>query len=235
MDKSLFEQLGFTQNETKVYLALSELGNVSVGVIQKKTGLVAPRVYDALQRLIDKGLVSSFVLNKKKHFKAAEPSKLQSFLKEKMDIASLIISQFPKFPKEKNPSVEVFIGKEGVKTLAEDELNAKKIFVLWGSPAYGEKFTYFRPGYHKRRIEKKVAMYSIFSKEHQKYGKEFAQLPYTSVRFLPYGLPLTIIVYLDRVVITCWAEDIIAIRIKNQEFADKAIEQFKYFWDSARE
>jgi len=82
---------------------------------------------------MQKGLVSSFILNKKHHFSAAEPSRIYSLIDEKREIAKQIIAQIPLVAlPQQLPSIEVFTGKEGVKTIAEDELKAKEIFVIWG-------------------------------------------------------------------------------------------------------
>jgi len=231
MDESLFKELGFTNNEIKVYLALSKIGTVTIGAIQKKTGLHAPRVYESLEKLIKKGLVSSFVLNRKKHFCAAEPSRIKFFIHEKIDIAEQIISQIPRTsPKQASSNIEVFIGKEGMKTIAEDELTSNAVYVLWGSPHFQEKFTYYRPNFQQRRIKKKIKMQAIFASRHKDYALNFAKLPYTDVRFLPYELPITVILYRDRLVIVCWSNDIIAFRIVDQELVNDALKQFISFW-----
>jgi sugar-specific transcriptional regulator TrmB len=51
-------KIGFTPNETKVYLALIDLGTALAGNVAKKAALHRRQTYDALHRLIAKGLVS---------------------------------------------------------------------------------------------------------------------------------------------------------------------------------
>ena len=58
MDTSILEDLGLTQAEIKVYIALLELGSSSAGQILEKSGLQNSVVHRALNSLIEKGLIS---------------------------------------------------------------------------------------------------------------------------------------------------------------------------------
>jgi len=62
------EKLGFTLNETKTYLNLLNLGSCLASDLAKKTGLHRRPVYDALNRLIEKGLVSYTIKTGKKYY-----------------------------------------------------------------------------------------------------------------------------------------------------------------------
>jgi len=54
----IFEQLGFSENEEKVYLHLLKNGSGSIRQIAGDTGINRGTVYDALKELTDRGLVS---------------------------------------------------------------------------------------------------------------------------------------------------------------------------------
>jgi len=56
--------IGLTDGETKAYLAMLELGSSTVGPIAKKSGISYSKIYEVLQRLIDKGIVSFIVKEK---------------------------------------------------------------------------------------------------------------------------------------------------------------------------
>jgi len=47
--ESIIQELGFTYNEAKVYLALLELGLVTAGKIAEKSHVHRANVYDALR------------------------------------------------------------------------------------------------------------------------------------------------------------------------------------------
>ena len=61
MDTGLLESVGLTKSEAKVYLALLELGSSSKGPIVKRSGVASSKVYELLDKLIAKGLVSIVV------------------------------------------------------------------------------------------------------------------------------------------------------------------------------
>ena len=61
-------KLGLTLNEAKVYFALLELGSTNAGEIIKKTKLHRNIVYDKLDKLIEKGLVSFVTIKNIKQF-----------------------------------------------------------------------------------------------------------------------------------------------------------------------
>ena len=75
MEESL-KEFGFSERESKVYIALLELGETTTGKISKMTRLNSSKIYDILERLIDKGLVSYVLKNKIKYFNALEPQNI---------------------------------------------------------------------------------------------------------------------------------------------------------------
>jgi predicted transcriptional regulator len=82
-DTELFKELGFTEREIKVYLALLELGLTKAGKISAKTKLQHSKVYETLDKLVEKGLVSFIVISKTKHFQAADPKEILNILDER--------------------------------------------------------------------------------------------------------------------------------------------------------
>ena len=52
------KQIGLTDNEIKVYLTLLKIGPSIVSKIAERSGLYRPYVYDTLERLQEKALVS---------------------------------------------------------------------------------------------------------------------------------------------------------------------------------
>src|SRR3989339_828361 len=79
----VLEELGLSGAEAKVYLALLETGSSLAGPIIKKTGLHRGTTYQIIQRLQEKGLVSSIVKGKKQHFESVNPERLMDMLRNK--------------------------------------------------------------------------------------------------------------------------------------------------------
>ena len=67
------EEFGLTKIEAKVYLNLLRLGSTTTGPLVKKTELHRATVYDALKRLMEKGLINFIIKEKTRYFQAADP------------------------------------------------------------------------------------------------------------------------------------------------------------------
>ena len=75
-------QIGLTNNEAKIYSILLELGKTQVGVLSRKTGVHRRSIYDVLDRLIEKGLVSYIMENGKRFYLAADPKRIKEIMDE---------------------------------------------------------------------------------------------------------------------------------------------------------
>jgi HTH-type transcriptional regulator, sugar sensing transcriptional regulator len=74
--------IGLTSGEAKVFLTLLKLGSAKVGQIVKDSHVSYSKVYDVLERLSAKGLISHIVLGNVKHFNAVEPYRLEEYIKK---------------------------------------------------------------------------------------------------------------------------------------------------------
>src|SRR3989344_850440 len=119
------EELGLSGNESKIYLYLLKHGEKSTGPIIKETGISNSRVYESLNSLIKKGLVTYSVHKRGKYFQASDPSKfIENEEKKLKKIQSLIpelISLQNKEEKETN--VAIYEGFEGFKTAFKKIIN----------------------------------------------------------------------------------------------------------------
>jgi len=158
-EKEVLYKIGLSENEAEVYLTLLRLGPASAYQIAQKSGIYRPHVYDKLETLADKGLVSHVQRGKKKIFTAAPPSKIMNYLKEQedsilQDIALLRqnmkrLEAMHNLPKE-DISVQVFSGVEGLKLLMEDickTVQPKSKILLFGldETKYNETLPIYMP------------------------------------------------------------------------------------------
>ena len=77
---SQLRELGLSENEAKVYLAMLELGPATVLEIAAKALMNRPTVYVQIESLKQRGLVSTQSKGKKQIFIAESPSHLESML-----------------------------------------------------------------------------------------------------------------------------------------------------------
>ena len=83
MNLEILEQIGLTKTEIKIYLALLKLGQTTTTNIVREAEIHASKVYEFLDKLIQKGLVSYVIKSNKKYFTAASPVFLKEFMREK--------------------------------------------------------------------------------------------------------------------------------------------------------
>ena len=79
----ILEQLGLSNNEIKVYLALLELEQSTATPIVKKADIPNSKIYPVLEKLIKKGLVNYVIKNNVKYFQASSPENLMDILNSK--------------------------------------------------------------------------------------------------------------------------------------------------------
>ncbi|MGB3478683.1 MAG: helix-turn-helix domain-containing protein, partial [bacterium] len=135
----VLEKIGLTANETKVYLALIGLGTSLAGNIARKAGLHRRQTYDALHRLIGKGLVSYTVKAGKKLFRPVDPERIIEIAKQQeREIASILPEITNKFRKtESKIHAEIYEGAEGLKSVMELILKERKEWFTIGSTGKG--------------------------------------------------------------------------------------------------
>ncbi|HZH38974.1 MAG TPA: helix-turn-helix domain-containing protein, partial [Bacillales bacterium] len=76
-------EIGLTNGEARVYISLLKLGSSRVGSIVRDSRVSYSKVYDVLERLIMKGLVSFILIGDIRHFNAVEPYRLQDYVQKK--------------------------------------------------------------------------------------------------------------------------------------------------------
>lgn len=228
------KQAGLTDNESKVYLALIDLGPSLAGQIARKTGIHRRTVYDAIEMLIQKGLVGYIQKNNRKMFQASNPDRLLEIIREKQNLLLPFVESLQQkysSTKEKEET-NFYKGKEGLKTIFEDQLNSKEILILGASPKAYEILQFYFKWYDKARKQKKIRARIIAqSKEIKK-----SRIPLAEIKYLPqkYSNPVSVNVYNDKTAIILWAKEPIAISIKNKEIADAYKTYFELMWKIAR-
>lgn len=229
-------EAGLTDNESKLYLTLLELGPSHAGLISRKSGLHRRVVYDTLEMLIQKGLVGYILKNNIKSFQASNPERIMEIIKEKEKLVSEIMPRMLYLyqnTKEKEET-NFYKGKNGLKTVFEDQLSTgKEILIIGASPIAYEVLQFYFKWFDERRAKEKIKTRIIFNKT-----KEAVKIPYSEVKFLPekYSSPLAVNIYGDKVAIILWSkENPLAIVIRNKEISEGYRKYFELMWKIARE
>src|SRR5262245_18760500 len=123
MSQNILQTLGLSPNEGKIYTTLVEKGESSINEISVAAGIHRRNAYDAVHRLIEKGLIFQ-IASKESHYNAVDPDKLSELLAEKQKELSSILPQLKHKFKHREAPEESYIyrGLEGQKNIWSDVL-----------------------------------------------------------------------------------------------------------------
>lgn len=235
MNPRLLEDIGLTKLEIKVYLAMLDFGSASAGQISSVSGVHRRSVYDALDRLLEKGLVAIIAVNNRKEYQAVNPNRLLDLMKEReSNVQEAMPELLLKFnmSREKSPA-SFFKGKEGIKAIFDDQLRVgKTIHVISGNKNAYELLPYYIKHYDAERKRRNIKIRIMFNNNAKIVGKP----PVTEIKYLPevYGGLAAVNIYGDNVAIILWSEDTpMGIVISNKEIADTYMNYFNILWKIA--
>jgi len=242
----ILKEFGVTEKEAKLYLALLKLGSATSGELMRELGYYSKTIYQILDKLMAKGLVSYIIKANIKYFEAVDPEKFLDILKEqevqlktkeekikKIMPELKAIRKLAKAPQEAN----VYVGKKGLKSIFEDQLKQKgEILVLGGGGNFKRAFEFYYDQWHKKRIKEKIKLKLLWNEKLRNKKKEILRIPLLEVKFLPkeFDNPAPAIIYNDKVAITIWSEIPIATLIRSKEVANSYRSYFKLLWGIAK-
>jgi len=240
MEKKILTDLGLTNNEVEVYLSLLRLGFATVNDIAKKTGLHRQAVYDALERMLDKGFTSFVMKNNVMHFKALAPEKIIDYLDGKKQSVEMILPELISLTKKENETtnVEVFKGKMVVRIFFRE--NLKEVEKTKSAPLTNgiDDFKFFEKdnislekylaGLRRLNIKEKVLVV-----EGQKYLVKGEQTHYKQLA-KEYFSSLPISVAGNKVFTLVWGDPDYLITIENPQFAEANRKKFEALWKIAK-
>jgi len=133
--------LGFTDIESKVYLAALELGQSTAQELAKKAGLHRTYFYDLAKKLLAKDLLRQTKSDSKKLFVATPPDVLFRQQQKKLDDIGRIIPQLNAIhnTRGEKPKVYYFNGLSGIEAMYDDVLTTGVDYVGFGTPNYATK------------------------------------------------------------------------------------------------
>ena len=150
MFTEVFEEIGFSPNEAKIYETLLSAGEIGVAEISLKANVHRRNVYDALNRLVEKGLAFRIFQKGEHQFRAVTPDKLSEVLESKQKKLTDILPNLHKLYASKPVPEAAFIykGKEGYKNYLRDMTQvAEDTYFL------GAKGLWFTPWVEKQYLD----------------------------------------------------------------------------------
>jgi sugar-specific transcriptional regulator TrmB len=238
MRQNVLEDLGLTSSEAKIYLVLLEQGASLAGTISRNTGIHRRSVYDSIERLIQKGLVSYIKSNNRKYFEAVSPERLLEILHKKEEDINAVLPELKALQKlaaGKNETL-FFRGKAALKSAFDDQLSECKEVCIWGATTTAnEVLQYYFPHFDKERLKKKIKVRIIFN-ESERSHPYVSSIPLADIRFVPKETvsKTAVNIYGRNICIVAWKEDPIAILIREEAIANGFRNYFEFMWRFAK-
>ncbi|MEK6926986.1 MAG: helix-turn-helix domain-containing protein [Nanoarchaeota archaeon] len=247
MDKQILHQIGLSEGEIKVYLALLRLGEAKKSQLAKESQVSSSKVYEIADKLQKKGLVGYVIKDKKRHFKAMEPRRILDFFNErtsKFEEQKLALEKIiPSLENQTNKEDTKAFLYEGVNAIKNfyknilEELNSGEEYYVIGVN-YGDSIsgiTEFFENFHRQRAKRGIKVKMLVNHD----SKDFLVKTIHSnseIRFLPqYLMSNTIILfYKNKSFIFFLAKDAVGILIENKEVTNGFKSYFNAFWKIAK-
>lgn len=228
---NLLNFLGFDEKTERVYRALLYLADAPATRIAEETGLIRTSVYHILEHLINMGLVSTSVHRGVKRFIAENPNKIRSYFEQRLILTERIIPELKKEVSKtfSNFEIKVYRGKESIKSITEDALDAKeKVILSIGSSKKFLEFIGGKFGYgHRRRMK------GILARSIRIEGDEPITNPrLNQTKFIDKNtdFPGYILIYDNKVCIIMFEKNGLAFVMENQSFSKMAKSLFELIW-----
>jgi sugar-specific transcriptional regulator TrmB len=223
--------LGLTETESFIYKAMIKLGSCTVKDIAKESGYHRTNIYDVLEKLKEKGLVSYFKEGRSMHYKISNPHNLYGFLDDKRKLLDSIFPEIEKLQKQSNDliSVEIFKGDEGMKSVWRDILKENK--PLYGFGVKGqirEKLPIYAKQWMRDAKKQNLKYYGIYTEKNE-------PAYYTKIKYVSEELssPVATFIYGDKVNINIWEPSLVAITITSKLVATMYKKHFDLLWKIA--
>jgi len=233
MEFELLRKLGMNDNNVRVYVFLLKSGVSTAPEISKSTSIDKATVYRSLDNLSKMGYVSEVVVKNVKRFNAAPPHKLIDKVKELHEELEEVVPELAKLTamQRTTAQVELYQGKEGIKTVMQDILNEGKPYYIIG---HAETFFDEVPIYCDiwiSRIEKKQVKGKLLCPREENFKIAKTE----ELRDLPKELASLIStwIYGDKVAQFIMTRPAYVVLINNKDVAESNKKLFEYVWKLA--
>jgi HTH-type transcriptional regulator, sugar sensing transcriptional regulator len=238
------KDLGLSDKEAKVYIAMLELGASPVQEIAAKAGINRPTTYLQIESLKKHGLISTQKKGKKDLYIAESPDQLEAMMtKEKKVLegrAELLKKSLPEFMQlfataGDRPTVRYFEGKEGLLRMQQEFLKCKSglIRAMANLDNVKELFPNQKSDYTEKRISKRIRARAIYTSREGKVKSDSDESMLREARYIPFdSFPFDsdITIYDNTVAIASLKGQVGGLLIDHQSIADSFKSLFDFIW-----
>jgi len=238
MDTRVLEGIGLSKNEIAVFLKMLQLGESKAGAIIAKVGLQSSAVYNAINGLIDKGLVSYIKKGEIKYYKAASPEAIADYLDTKKEEYLNVLPELKHFMPGEIESVEFYKSVRGIKTLLSELLkdtNKGDIYRFFSIEdieeyklARDKVYDLLKPITKGKKLKTK----GLFAEKTRSLAGVSA---INYARYLNFPLPPNTQILNNKVAIITWkGEEPTGILIRSKDIYETYVRFFEHLWKKAK-
>ncbi len=240
--------VGFSEKEIAVYIALLSLGKGIVTKISRTASVSRTTTYDILDSLFQKGLVKISGKEPKQEYIAESPERLEQIIREETEnkknnlekVKFIIPELFSFYNTKEIPKVRYFEGLDGIKRALEDTLlnDNTEILATGGAEdmflVVGEEYS---REYFKKRVKKNIKIRGIASgdpgtmKVAERNEEELREILIVPDDRFHFSVETNI--YNDKVLNISWKEKF-AVLIESKEITDAQKKVFELAWAEAK-
>lgn len=233
------KELNLEDSEIKVYLSCLALGSSKVNEIAKKSQLIRTTTYGVLKSLMEKGLISTVLKDNITYFQAASPKQLLEILDEKKKKINSILPKLEKIQEfvSTKHNVQVFEGKEGMKTIFNDLVSkpnqTEKIIGFLGKwLEFSEIYTDI---YYRKKKENKIKTLVLVDEKEREFSKE-KKIANSEIRYIKdLDIDSECFIYHDKVAYVSFEEDNMkGVIIQDKKMFELQDKVFDNLWKIAK-
>lgn len=241
--KQILKEIGLSEKEAYVYLAVLELGESTVLPISKKAGFKRTYCYDILSGLVEKNLVSFVVKNGRRRYKAEDPKKISHRLNNNIIMYESILPQLNSLYNNNfsgKPKVSYYEGVKEIFSLYEQLAGVRQVDAI-GSPIYIEKYI----GKYLNKIAENLFTNEMVIRELIPQGKTVSQYtptgyqsfyikPFHEYRFLKgiSELKTDMMMFNNKLALVSYGENPHAVVIEDSSIVETQKMLFDIIWNN---
>lgn len=245
MNEERLLKFGFNDNEATVFASLVNKGEAPASELIDTTGLHRNIVYNQLNRLSRRGLVTFHNRDGRRIYQVADPNQLvrsieerREELAEKKEAAKELAEDIRSTDADKTPqrTAEIYKGKQALRTYFEESLEADTIHVL-GVPSvsFDIMSNTFWENYTAKLDAHNVHVNLLINAGQSHQRRRMKDHDHLEVReFDDHIQPLTEArIHDESVAMIVWSEDPTLFRIDNEDVAASYKQYFDELWSTS--
>jgi len=239
--QSAIQNLGLTEKESKVYLALLQSGQSTAYQIAKRSGLKKPTTYVILDGLIERGAVRKIMKPKAMQYEATDPVDLFVVARSRVQQAESALPELRALAKSDNKIVQAtyYEGLQGIKDMYDflmGEMQGKEYVGFYAHEKdTPPELTKYWGDLNQELIQKKIKRRAVtpIDETTQQYiknqalPKEFAEIKGISKKIYNSNISIEVYNQYTQIISHRYEQGIL---IRNPDIADTLKQIFEIVW-----